>query len=227
MPSIKIHPPEKLPDSGLSEQQFLIYKTELEVYLSSDDKCLPFLPTGQYNTWTAAETLPDRLAAAAGTDNAATFETRKRDLTCFLSLIAKTVSINHYSTIMQNSTSLDWIYNKLREDYNIQTKGIHLFNILDIKYDPSTMTPMGFYNQYRTIIMNNLAKANNVIRYKSNTPLAANEIMGPTFEDIIFSKSSISLMPGFPNTSGTYTHTKSTKTSTIERGESCISPYGR
>jgi len=56
MLSIKILPPEKLPDSGLSEQQFLIYKTELEVYLSLDDRLLPFLPAGQYNTWIAAET---------------------------------------------------------------------------------------------------------------------------------------------------------------------------
>ena len=100
MPSIKIHPPEKLPDSGLSEQQFLIYQTELEVYLSSDERLLPFLPAGRYNTWTAAETLPDRLDAAVGDDNAAIFERRKRDLTLFLSLITKTVSINHYSTIM-------------------------------------------------------------------------------------------------------------------------------
>ena len=34
---------------------------------------------------------------------------------------------------MQQSTSLNWIYNKLREDYDIQTKGIHLFNIIDVK----------------------------------------------------------------------------------------------
>ena len=86
---------------------------------------------------------------------------------------------------MQNSTSLQWIYTRLREDYDIQTKGIHLFNIIDLNYNDSTMTPTGFYNQYRMIIMNNLAKTGDVIRYKSATLLTANEIMGPTFKDII------------------------------------------
>ena len=191
MPTIKIHPPEKLPDSALSEQQFQIYKTELEVYLSSDEKLLPFLTGGPYGTWRAAEGFPDRLheakrpAPGEDIDDANVFARRKRDLMLFLSLVAKTVSVNHYSTIMQHSTSLQWIYDKIREDYDIQTKGIHLFNILDIKYSSATMTHSGFYNQYRTVVMNNLAKAGDIIKYKSNDPLPAEETLGPTFEDII------------------------------------------
>ena len=169
MPSIKVHPPAKLPDSGLSEQQFQIYKTELEVYLSTDDKFLPFLPGGGYETWVSSEELPDRIGQAAAPTPTAAVDTaqalvgRKRDLKLFLSLVAKTVSVNHYSTIMTHSISLEWIYNKIREDYDIQTKGIHLFNLLDVKYDSSTMTAIGFYNQYRTIIMNNLAKQRDLI----------------------------------------------------------------
>ena len=97
----------------------------------------------------------------------------------------KTVSVNHYSTIMQHSTSLQWIYHKIREDYDIQTKGIYLFNILDLKYDHTTMTPNGYYNQYRTVMMTNLAKREDIIKYKSETPLTENEVLGPTFEDII------------------------------------------
>lgn len=191
MPTIKIHPPEKLLDTSLSEQQFQIFKTELEVYLSTDEKLLPFLNGGQYDTWVAAETNPARLEAArnppgeAVADNAAVFARRKRYLTLFLSLVAKTVSVNHYSMIMQHSTSLQWIYDKIREDYNIQTKGIHLFNILDLKYCSTTMMPIGYYNQFWTVIMNNLAKTNDVINYKSDTPLTTNEILGATFEDII------------------------------------------
>ena len=54
---------------------------------------------------------------------------------------------------MRHSSSLKWIYNKLREDYNIQTQGIHFFNILDLTWDPvGNMTPIGFYNQYRSLI---------------------------------------------------------------------------
>ena len=38
------------------------------------------------------------------------------ELKLFLSLKAKTVSFNHYFTIVHNSTSLQWTYDKLRED---------------------------------------------------------------------------------------------------------------
>ena len=54
----------------------------------------------------------------------------------FISLIAKTVSLNHYATIVNICTSLQWIYDKLR--------GIHFLNILDLNYDETTMKSTGF-----------------------------------------------------------------------------------
>ena len=60
------------------------------------------------------------------------------------------------------------IYAMLRRDYDIQQRGIHFLNILDLKYDNQKMTPVGFYNQYRTLIANNLATQTDVIKYKDN-----------------------------------------------------------
>ena len=62
-------------------------------------------------------------------------EDRQTYLELFLSLIAKVVSPNHYTTVMEHSTSLTWVFNMIREDYDIQTRGIHILNILDLKYD--------------------------------------------------------------------------------------------
>ena len=102
MLTIKIHPPERLPDSGLMEQQFQVYKTELEVYFLSDNKLLPFVTRGQYGTWTAAGIFPGRLQEAKAPapkqqeDGVAVFA-QWRELMLSLSLIAKTVLlISHH-----------------------------------------------------------------------------------------------------------------------------------
>ena len=51
-----------------------------------------------------------------------------------------------YAAIVRHSTSLEWIYNEITEDYNIQTKGIHFLNIVDLEYNPEMKTPAGIYN---------------------------------------------------------------------------------
>ena len=51
MGGIKFHPPNQLPESSLSEQQFQKWKTELETYLSMEDKFALFLPGETYSEW--------------------------------------------------------------------------------------------------------------------------------------------------------------------------------
>ena len=53
----------------------------------------------------------------------------------FLSLIAKVVSPNIYSTVTEQSKSLEWVFNMIREDYNIQKRSILILNLLDLKYN--------------------------------------------------------------------------------------------
>ena len=61
MPTIKIYPPTQLPDRGLTETQFNIWKEELEVYLSQEKGFKLFLPGQLYDTWEAAETYSHRI----------------------------------------------------------------------------------------------------------------------------------------------------------------------
>ena len=72
----------------------------------------------------------------------------------------------------------------LWSDYDIQQKVIHFFKIIEIKYSDNT-TPVAFYNQYRKVMSNNLAKRGDVIKYKDNEELAHDEKMSPILEDII------------------------------------------
>ena len=201
MPSIKIYPPTPLPDRKVDETQFNIWTEEIEVYLSQENDFALFLPGGLYENWASFETNNLRIAALnqndrvtaranvtaeqAATENAAKLTKRQRDLRTVLSIIGKCVSQGHYNSVIRHSTSLQWIYNTLRCDYDIQQKGIHFFNILDLKYDSQSMTPVSFYNQYRTLISNNLAKTGDTIKYRGNLQLTEDEKMTPMLEDLV------------------------------------------
>ena len=205
MPTIKISPPERLPEGSMTEQQFQTFKTELKVYLMLEENFRPYI-VGKYKEWEAAEDNQDRITLLVPEDMViktqdaeghvqevqktqlvkdSLLEDRQTNLELFLSLIAKVVSPNHYSTVMEHSTSLKWVFDMIREDYDIQTRGIHILNILDLKYNEATMKPVGFYNNYRTIVMNNLRPRGFLVQYKNNKELATNETISPTFEDFI------------------------------------------
>ena len=70
-------------------------------------------------------------------------DTDNSELRTVLSVVGS-VSIGHYDAVKRISTSLRWIYDMLRRDYDIQKKGIHFFNLLDLNYDPAKLTPTAF-----------------------------------------------------------------------------------
>ena len=51
-------------------------------------------------------------------------------------------------------------------------------------YDSSIMTPVGFYSQYRALVMANTEKTLDTIKWNGQT-LTANKKFGPTTEDLI------------------------------------------
>ena len=201
MPQIKIHPPKQLPEQAISQQQFEDWQNELEIYLGQDDSMARFMTDGLYHEWQSQERNADRLAAILEGDpdvpeeNAQNREARQRELLAkrrrelrtFIGQVAKSASKNMYAAIVRHATSLEWIYNKIREDYDIQTKGIHYLNIVDVTYDPETKTPAGFYHEYRTVMLNNIGRRGETIHWypEGQRQLAADEVLGPLFEDHI------------------------------------------
>ena len=162
MPPIKIYPPAKLPEKGVTDLLFNVWTRELEIYLGQDERLTAFMTGGRYSAWEAGDTNPNYITVPAGKDAAAILPTRRIELKTFLSIIAKSCSINHYNVVMRHSTSLQSIYNKLREDYDIQNKGIHFFRLLDMQYQPGS-SAVGFYNQYRNLVTTNLRKRGDTI----------------------------------------------------------------
>ena len=47
------------------------------------------------------------------------------------------------------------------------------------------MIPVSFYNQYRTLISNNLAKSGDTIKYRDNLVLTEDKKITPMLEDIV------------------------------------------
>ena len=90
--------------------------------------------------------------------------------------MAKCVSEHNYNIAMRQATSLQWVYDKIRKYKDIQNKGVHFFDILDITYDSSTMTPVSFYNQYRGVALANIPKTGDII---SGTSLPTRSLAPP------------------------------------------------
>ena len=186
MPTVKVFAPEKLPATGVSETRLQIWYDQLICYLEQEDDYALFMDGGAYETWDAAEEFPDRIRRVVGPDaGAAHLTKRRKQLWTFLTIIARACHENDYKPIIKHSKCVKWIVNKLREDHDIQKKGIHFLNLLDITYDQEETTPTAFYNRYRTHFINNLRKQGEIVKWKSPTAIAQDKKMTPLLEDTI------------------------------------------
>ena len=184
MSKIKISKPERLPKEGITDVDFLTWKNELENYLNQDDNFQLFTARGVYSTWVAAEIDDRRLLAPKGHDANADLPARRRLLNNFLTITAGCCYKDHYMTIIQQATSFEWIWQEIKNIYQITHRGKDFLNIVDIKWDASTMTATSVYNAYRSKILENLKPKDTLIKWK-NTTTATNEVLSPTFEDHI------------------------------------------
>ena len=199
MSSIKIYPPQQLPNEGVTDVQFSIWREELEVYLECEDKFRKFLPGGTYDTWKAAEENEKRITVFKPPDTAEKLPDIRRDLRQFIVIVAKYIHQDYYNPIVRHSTSLQWIFQRIREDFDIQQQGIHFLNLLDQSYDiTGQTTPIGFYNQYRSIIIGNLAKQGTKIEWK-NEVLKEDEKLTASHEDLILLNVLMLIHPKLPN----------------------------
>jgi len=68
--------------------------------------------------------------------------------------------------------------------YDTQEKKIPFFNVLDITYDADS-SAIGFYYQYRNLVIASLKKKGDMIVWQNNFVLQADEELTPTFEEMI------------------------------------------
>jgi hypothetical protein len=61
---------------------------------------------------------------------------------------------------------------------------IHYFDLFDHEYQQRT-SPVGFYNQFRNLVIASLKKKGEIITWQNDTVLMEDEQLSPTFEELI------------------------------------------
>ena len=74
-------------------------------------------------------------------------------------LVAKCISENYYLVIIYYATSLNWVFNLIKRDYDVKVMEINFLNLADIKYKPEIMTPAGYFQKVKAHITGNRARA--------------------------------------------------------------------
>ena len=92
----------------------------------------------------------------------------RRQCKVFLSQVAKCVSHNHYLEIIPHTTSLTWVFNLIKRDYDLRVTGSDFLNLTGIKYESATMTSAAFYQKVKSHITANTARAGQVIQNNNN-----------------------------------------------------------
>ena len=193
MSGIKIKLPDKLPSEGLTPVKFKIWKSLVTTYLQQSTDYQRFLQDGIYENWTAAEDNPQRIvdlhqddqAANAGA-NRARLQTRRTQLATTLSIIASISDSSQYEDIMTRSTSIQWIWNLIETDYDIQKKGRHFLKLDKITFNKTgTESHMAFYKKLRAHFTDNLRKTGERVKSKNNQELTEDEKISPTLENTI------------------------------------------
>jgi len=65
-----------------------------------------------------------------------------------------------------------------------EKKSIHFLDLLDVTYDADA-TAIGFYDQYRSLVITSLKKKGDIIVWQNNLVLPVDEELTPTFEEMI------------------------------------------
>ena len=200
---LKLNQPKELPQDGLTSVQFKPWRNHLLNFLQQDIENYRFLPGGEYAEWKAAVQTVDGLRIEDLKDTDADLGVieggvgsvlvkdqkkhilklrRNSQLSKLIQHVASFVFYTEADDINESSTSLDWIFNYLKEHYNIQARGANFLKITQNVYN-SKMLPQVFYKQLRASFVDNLRKKGE--KAKGGIVLTADETLSPSFEDTI------------------------------------------
>ena len=200
---LRLKPPSPLPQGPISKVAFKVFINNMRAYLEQDQINYMFLPEGCYCEWRAkqdgrqlrnlSEEDPENLKlmqqARAGREPGIDLPaeqnrlllTRNAQLSKFVTLIAILCYYTEQDDISQCSTSFEWIIRYLKQHYNLESRGEHFLDILDITYT-ADMPYQTFFKQFRAGFIDNLRKTGDVLAYKNNLALTQDETMTPTLE---------------------------------------------
>ena len=112
-------------------------------------------------------------------------DTRNRHLTKMLQILSSFVHDNEAEDVIQDSTSLSWIWHYLKARYNIESQGVNFLKIVKHNFK-SGDNPQTFYKQFRSSFVDNLRKKGDSKNHlKPGDVMEAGETMSPSQEDTV------------------------------------------
>ena len=217
---LKLNQPKELPQDGLTSVQFKPWRNHLLNFLQQDIENYRFLPGGEYAVWKAAvqtidglriDELKDtdsELGAIGGAADSVQVKDQKKQtlklrrnsqLSKLIQHVASFVFYTEADDINESSTSLDWVFNYLKEHYNIQAKGANFLKITENVYN-AKMLPQVFYKQLKASFVDNLRKQGE--KAKGGIVLQADETLSPSCTSYLIHQSQIFPRVGFSTPRG-------------------------
>ena len=202
---LRLKPPSPLPQGPVSKVAFKVFINQLKAYLEQDYNNYLFLPDGCYDAWgpeqegrriqTLSEEDPENqklIQANAGREQRIDLVAeqnrlalaRNSQLSKFVTLIAILCHYTEQDDIIRCSTSFTWIVDYLKQHYNIENRGEHFLDVVDVVFT-NDMSHQTFYKQFRAGFLDNLRRRGDRLSYKNNEQLDADETMSPTLEAAI------------------------------------------
>ena len=110
---------------------------------------------------------------------------RNKQLTRMLSVLSSLVHDSEADQVVDDSTSIDWIWLFLRKRYNIDTRGVNFLRIVKVAYKSGT-NHQTYYQELRAAFVDNLRKAGDARSHlKPGDVMPEDEKLSPSFEDAI------------------------------------------
>ena len=207
MSKAKLPTPHKLQSVGISRDDFETWWHFVKIYCQQNTDYTQFFPEGRHARWVAetrdatrgitvepVNNAPDPLAAA----ELATAETVKARLllSSLLTTIAAFCPEGTFKPVLSESTSIQWIHDRIAKVCKIQTTGRHLPKILNIKWEAEKDTPDAFFLKVKSAFQDSLMPAGTIYH---GARLQAPETLGPLTESIIVIKWLEAIHPALPN----------------------------
>ena len=212
MPSAKAPTPFKLDCKNVNRDKLDSWYGSIKIYCMQSDSYLKFLPgpLGTRANWTAEcrdltrgllvqPVIPqdaDQDDVARLTD-AATVATAalRRDLSTMLTTVASFCPEGMFRTVVTESTSMDWIYKRVKQACNVQTSGRYLPSPYMMEWNRELDTPAVFYMKMKSAFSEALQPQG--ARYLDEA-LAAPEAFTPLSESLIVLRWLQAINPSLP-----------------------------
>jgi len=109
---------------------------------------------------------------------------RNAHLAKFISLISVLCPYTLTNNLDQLSISFNWIITYLEQHYQVQKKGAHFLSISEIRFN-SGDTYENFYMELHGAVEDSLRKEGELLLFRNSEPLAEDEEMSPTLENMV------------------------------------------